>query len=171
MTIEEYQAFLSGSTTVTWRLGHSSNILNTVDPDWWARAFTGLLYRGDFVVQPGMALWRWLKLLLQRVDFLVWAMSKPFAAAGYNICLRREQIREVASYVRNCKEFRQFSPDLMDMAPRDMVAAALAEGVASSIWNALKKKNINVRVKNVLRSMEIAIRKLEGSEGERDVLR
>ena len=59
----------------------------------------------------------------------------------------------------------------MDLAPRDMVAAALAAGEASSIRHALKKKNIDVRVKNVLRSMEIAIRNVEGSEGERDVLR
>ena len=73
--LEEYQPFLSGSTTVTWRLGHSSMILNSFDPDWWVRAFTDLFYRGDFVVQPGMALRRWLKLLLQRVDFLGWAMS------------------------------------------------------------------------------------------------
>ena len=80
-------------------------------------------------------------------------MSKSFAAAGFSICLRREQMQEVASYVRNSKEFRHISPDLMDLAPRDMVAAALAAGGASSIRNALKKKNIDVRVKNVLRSM------------------
>ena len=40
--LEEYQAFLSGSTTVRWRLGHSSKILNSFDPDWWVRAFTDL---------------------------------------------------------------------------------------------------------------------------------
>ena len=78
---------------------------------------------------------------------------------------------EVCSYVRNSKEFRQISPDLIDLAPRDMVAAALAAGEASSIRDALRKKNIDVRVKNVLRSMEIAMRNVEGSESERDVLR
>ena len=39
-----------------------------------------------------------------------------------------------------------------------MVAAALAAGEATSIRNALKKKSIDVRVKNVLRIMEIALR-------------
>ena len=92
--LEEYQAFLSGSTTVTWRLGHSSKILNSFDQHWWVRAFTDVLYRGDFVVPSGMALRRWLMLLLQRVDFLGWAMSKSFAAAGYNINLRRQQMWE-----------------------------------------------------------------------------
>ena len=87
-----------------------------------------------------MPLRRWLKVLLQRADFAGWAASKEFAAAGYNICVRRAQMWEVASYVRSSKEFRALTPDLLDLSPHDMVVAALAAGEATSIRHALQKK-------------------------------
>ena len=78
---------------------------------------------------------------------------------------------EVASYVRNNKGFRRVMPELLDLSPKDMVMAALAAGEASSIRNALRQKNIDTRVKKVLRSMQVALRNVEGTESEREVLR
>ena len=78
---------------------------------------------------------------------------------------------EVASYVRNNKGFRRVMPELLDLSPKDMVMAALAAGEASSIRNALRQKNIGTRVKKVLRSMQVALRNVEGTESEREVLR
>ena len=109
--------------------------------------------------------------MLHRTDFTGWTASKEFAAAGFNICMRRSQMWEVASYVRNNKEFRGLATDLLDLSPHDMVMAALAAGEASSVRAALRKKKVDVRLKRVLRSMEIAQRNVEGSEAERDVLR
>ena len=114
---------------------------------------------------------RWLKVLMQRADFVGWAASKEFAAAGHNICVRRAQMWEVASYVRNSKEFCSLMPDLLDLSPHDMVLAALAAGEATSIRDSLRKKNLDVRLKKVLRPMVIALRRVEGSEAEREVLR
>ena len=52
-----------------------------------------------------------------------------------------------------------------------MVVAVLAAGEATSIRYALQMKNVDVRVKRVLRSMEVALRRVEGSQAEQDVLR
>ena len=52
-----------------------------------------------------------------------------------------------------------------------MVVAAPAAGEATSIRYAPQMRNVDVRVKRVLRSMEVALRRVEGSEAERDVLR
>ena len=90
--------------------------------------------------QRGVRLRTWLKALLRRADFAGWATSKEFAAAGYNICVRRAQMWEVASYVRSSKEFRALSSDLLDLSPHDMVVVALAAGEATSIRHALQKK-------------------------------
>ena len=90
--------------------------------------------------QRGVPLRRWLKVLLQRADFAGWATSTEFAAAGYNICVRRAQMWEVASYVRSSKEFRALTSDLLDLSPHDMVVAALAAGEAPSSRHALQKK-------------------------------
>ena len=80
--LEEYQAFLDGSATPTLLVGYSSKLLNSFSPDWWVLAFTDLFFRGDFREQRGVRLRRWLKVLLQRVDFLGWASSKEVAVAG-----------------------------------------------------------------------------------------
>ena len=78
---------------------------------------------------------------------------------------------EVASYVRAGREFRSLAPDLIELPPRDMVVAALAAGEGTPVRHTLQRKNVDVRVKWVLRSMEVALRRVEGSEAEQDVLR
>ena len=166
-----YQAFLDGARTDTVRMDYCARLLDSFAPQWWVSAFTDLFFRGGFVERRGLPLRRWLKALLQRADFAGWAASKEFAAAGYNICVRRAQMCEVASYVRTSKEFRALTPDLLELSPHDMVVAALAAGEATSIRRALQKRSVDVRVKRVLRSMEVALRRVEGSEAERDVLR
>ena len=61
--------------------------------------------------------------------------------------------------------------DLLDMSPKDMVMAALAAGEASSIRNALRQKNKDTRLKNALRSMQLALRNVEGTESDQEMLR
>ena len=47
----------------------------------------------------------------------------------------------------------------------------MSGGDCASNRASLRKKHIDVRVKRVLRSMQIAMRDVEGSEAERDTLR
>ena len=123
-------------------------------------------------MQPaGLALRPWLKSLMDRIDFIGWSASKEFAAAGYNLCLRRSQMLQVCNYCRSNSMFLKVVPDLLELSPKDMVMAAVASGEASSIRAALRSKNIDTRVKKVLRTMHLAQSKVEGSEAEREVLR
>ena len=91
--------------------------------------------------------------------------------ANLNNANLREQMRAVALYVRTSTAFGSIYPELLELSPKDMVASALAAGDCESIRAALRKKNVDVRVKSVLRSMEIATRGVEGSESERNILR
>ena len=89
--LDAYHAFLDGEAHV-FHIPHQHAPLNTFHPDWWVSSFTDLFFRGDFTEQPGMSLRTFSKTLLQRADFFGWKQSKEFAAAAYNICLRREQM-------------------------------------------------------------------------------
>ena len=119
----------------------------------------------------GLPLRKWAKVLLRRVDFRGWAASKELAAVLFNICLRRAQMLAVHSYVQHSREFSSIGRDLQTLSPADFVVSALAAGECASIRAALRKKNIDVKVKNVLRSMQVATRSVEGTESERDIFR
>ena len=92
--LEAYEAHLANTGTATVRLGHCDRLLNTLAPGWWVLAFTDLFYRGDLTERRGVPLRRWLKTLLQRVDFLGWASSREFAAAGFILARRVPRERE-----------------------------------------------------------------------------
>ena len=160
-----YQAFLDGARTDTVRMDYCDRLLDSSAPHWWVSAFTDLFFCGDFMGQRGLPLRRWRRALLRRAAFAGWPASEEFAAAGYNICVRRAWMCEVASYVRTSKEFRVPTPDLLELSPRDIVVAALAAGEATSIRHALQRSNVDVRVEKVLRSMEVALRRVRGIRG------
>ena len=67
-------------------------------------------------------------------------MSKEFAAAGFNICMRRQQMLQVSMYVRSNDVFNNFAQDFLDLSPEDFVAAATASSDVPSIRQALQKK-------------------------------
>ena len=108
---------------------------------------------------------------MHRADFYGWAASKEFAATAYNISLRRAQMWAVCSYVRSNKGFNSVMQDLQSLSPKDFVMSALAAGECSSIRAALRKKNVDTKVKTVLQSMQFVLRTVEGSESERDLFR
>ena len=56
-------------------------------------------------------------------------------------------------------------------AGRCLLDVRRQQGEATFIRYALQKKDVDVRVERVLRSMEVALRCVEGSEAEGDVLR
>ncbi len=54
-------------------------------------------------------------MLLQRADRIGWVSSKELAAAVYNICVRRAQMLELCSYLRNRNEFRHITPHVLEL--------------------------------------------------------
>ena len=60
---------------------------------------------------------------------------------------------------------------LKAIEPGDFVRSALAAGDCENIRQALRKKNVNTVVKDILKSMDVALRGVEGSESERDIFR
>ena len=98
----EFHKFIAGSQTVV-PVGHSTRLLNTFHPDWWVCCFTDLFFRGDFRVPTGLGLRRWGALLIDRVDFRGWGLSKELAATVYNIVLRRSQMWNMYKYTQTSK--------------------------------------------------------------------
>ena len=152
-------------------VAHDMQLLNTFHPDWWVLCFTDLFYRGDFKVPPRFSLRSWGAALLKRRDFAGWAASKELAATIHNIVARRTQMWHVHRYLLKSQHAHQIEDSLQSIYPGDFVRAALAAGDCESIRSALRKKNIDTTVKDILKSMDVALRGVEGSESERDVFR
>ena len=109
--------------------------------------------------------------MLKRRDFAGWAASKELAATIHNIVARRTQMWHVHRYLVKSKHAHQIADSLQSISPGDFVRAALAAGDCESIRSALRKKNIDTTVKDILKSMDVALRGVEGSESERDIFR
>ena len=155
---------------------HKPELLNSFDSEFWAHCFVDLFFRGDCrekYVQhsPQLGGKRWIKVLLKRVDFRGWSHSKEFAACVYNILLRREQMRAVFRYVQTNSVFRKNLVHFDSLTAVDFVKAALASGDCTSVRDYMRKRNVDIKVKAVLRSMDVALRDIEGSEAERDGFR
>ena len=99
---------------------------------------------------------RWIKLLLKRADFRGWGMSKEFGACVANIILRRDQMFAVAHYVKTNAAFQRNLIHYTTLTSTDFVAVALASGDCNSVRDLMRKKGIDIKVKTVLRSMDIA---------------
>ena len=104
-------------------------------------------------------------------DFAGWAASKEFAATVQNIFVRRKQMYSVHRHLVNSKHADKILDTLQTIDPGDFVRSALAAGDCESIRQALRKKNVDTNVKDILKNMEIALRGVEGSDSERDIFR
>ncbi|MEC9032278.1 MAG: hypothetical protein VYB15_10375, partial [Planctomycetota bacterium] len=113
----------------------------------------------------------WAKLLLARADFAGWNLSKEFAAVAFNILLRRAQMLAVYHYVTTSRLFQSSMQDFETLTAKDFVTAALAAGECYTVRDALRKKNIDVKVKRVLKQMHIATRNVEATPAERAATR
>ena len=154
---------------------HAPDLLNSFDVEFWTHTLTCLFYRDDChetYERHGRRNLRgrqWAEQLINRVDFRGWALFKEFAAMAANIDVRRRQMYGVFRHV-NSQNFQRDVAEIHGIDSLDVVKAALAAGECYSIRDALRKKNIDTKVKTVLRHMKLALRDVEGSEGEREVL-
>ena len=161
--LEEYQRWADGHGG-TLKVPHSSKLLNTYAPNWWVYCFTELFFRGDFHELKYLGLPNWTRMLLRRRDFYGWACSKEFAATAWNIHQRRRQMYHVYDYTQTSDVWKSVQEDLHSLEPRDIVASALAATNCSTLQRTLRDEGIVPKVKNVLRSMDVALRNLEGTE-------
>ena len=163
---------------VNMRIRYRPNLLSSFHEDYWTCTLTQLFFRGDCrerydVPGHGRQLrgQQWAKVLLKRVDFRGWRLSKEFAAMAHNVDLRRRQMWGVYSHIASPHtSFRRDVNAIDTLEARDLVHVALAAGECRSIREALRKKNVDTKVKSVLRTMKLALRNVPGSEGERDYL-
>ena len=169
-TLRQFHEQMQGSQVVL-PVGHDTKLLDTFIPEWWVLAFTDLFFRGDFRVPKGLSLRCWGNALIKRMDFSGWMNSKEFAATVRNIVLRRAQMWNVHKYLIQSKHAEQIRASLQTIDPADFVRSALAAGDCHSIRQALCKKNVSTVVKDLLKSMDVVLRGVEGSESERDMFR
>jgi hypothetical protein len=77
----------------------------------------------------------------------------------------------VYRYCANNKTFdTQLKPLIVRVSPLDFMKAALAAGDATAYARRSEDK-IDVKVKDLLRSMDIALRGVEGTDAEREIFR
>ena len=89
----------------------------------------------------------------------------------HNVDLRRRQMWGVYSHIASPHtSFRRDVNAIDTLEARDLLHVALAAGECRSIREALRKKNVDTKVKSVLRTMKLALRNVPGSEGEREYL-
>ena len=70
--------------------------------------------------------------------------------------------------------FDEFHKNLIhydSLTATDFVAAALASGDCNTVRELMRKKGVEVRVRAVLQSMDVAMRDVEGSDAQRDTFR
>ena len=98
---DELIAFMSATEgrTLSMKIGHKSEMINSFDADYRVRVLSHLFFRGDCCEQPSLRGRSWAKVLISQIDFRGWALSKEYAAMVYNIDLRRCQMRGVYHHV------------------------------------------------------------------------
>ena len=125
------------------KVGHKADLLNSFNPEYWVQIMSHLFFRGDCCEfynghpkdQPRGQ--EWAKILLARVDFRGWALSKEFAAIAANIVVRRRQMWGVYNHVQVHPGFVQDVTELDSIGAKDFVNAALACGECHSIREVL----------------------------------
>ena len=162
--------------SATMKLRHKKQILNSFDPDFWSLCFVDLFFRGDCKEKykqhkPQLGGRKWIRSLLKRADFRGWSLNKEFAAVVANLLLRRAQMYAVYCYVNHNQTFHKNLVAYDTLTSTDFVAAALAAGDCNTVRDLLRKKGVELKVKTVLKSMDVALRDVEGSEAERGAFR
>ena len=88
----------------------------------------------------------------------------------YNIDLRRRLMWCIHRHVSTNISFNRDVIDIVGLHPRVLISAALGAGEFHTIREGLRKKGIDTKVKTVLRNLKFAMREVEGTEGEKDML-
>lgn len=174
----DLHTFLEGArpSAPILQLRHQQRLLNSFDPNFWACCFVDLFFRGDckekypqHARQLGGK--KWIRLLQRRADFRGWTSCKEFAAVVANILMRREQMWAVHRYIMVNTTFYRNLIHYDALTAIDFVAAALASGDCNTVRELMRKKGVELKVRSVLQSMDIALRDVEGSDAERDTFR
>jgi len=174
----DLHSFLEGAgpSAPILQLRHQQKLLNSFDSNFWACCFVDLFFRGDckekypqHTRQLGGK--KWIRLLQRRADFRGWASCKEFAAVVANILMRREQMWAVHHYVMVNTTFHRNLLHYDSLTATDFVAAVLASGDSTTVRDLMRKKGVELKVRSVLQSMDIALRDVEGSDAELDTFR
>ena len=163
--------------TPSIRLSHADTPLSNFDPQFWACCFVDLFCRGDCQERIGQGqrrthvpTYRWAKCLITRADFREWRMDFEFVACLYNILLRRSQLRAVQMTMKNIVFSPADAEALQQTTSQDLMAHALASGDCDSVRQVLRRKQLEPKLRKTFEYMQIAQRKVRGSEAERDTL-
>ena len=124
---EQLHAFVQQAETghVNIKVGHRPELLNSFSADYWTHTLSHLFYRDDcresYPCHGRRQLRgrRWGKVLLKRVDFRGWALSKESAAMLANIDLRRRQMWGVHRHVVLNNGHARDIDDILSIAPVD----------------------------------------------------
>ena len=161
------------------KITHESTFMSSRDPFFWCACFVRLFGRGDCQEscrdrRTSLSHASWANSLLTRADFPLWRMDVEFVASLFNVFLRRDQMRAVEAHVRKYHTQELFDKDgieqLQSLSATGLVAQVLASGDVDSVKKALQKKDLDKGVERALRDMQICLRKVRGSEEERDTL-
>ena len=97
--------------------------------------------------------WRWAKTLLTRADTSLWRQDVEFIASVYNLFLRREQIRAVEACVSNFHSSPGLYAGIASLSCVDLMGAALISGDVNSVREVLRKKGLDLPIRNAMRRM------------------
>ncbi len=155
-------------------LTHGKQFFSSRDANFWGACFVRLFPRGDCQENcddraTPLPHAKWAKNLLTRADFSLWRMDVEFTASVYNIFLRREQMAAVEAHVRQVRTTLDVDR-LCEVTATGLIQSALASGDFNSVREGLRKKNLDAPVQAVLKNLQICLRSVRGSEGERDAL-
>ena len=91
-----------------------------------------------------------------------------FVASLYNVFLRRDQVSAVEAFYKSSRLSPENQADLQAVTAHSLVSYALSSGDVNSVKDFLKKKNLDVPLRNTFRQLQIAQRNVRGSEAEKD---
>ena len=95
-------------------------------------------------------------------------MSFELVACLYNVLLRCSQMRAVQLTMKMHLFSSADSVALQQTTANDLVAHALASGDCDSVKQLLRKSNLDAKVRKTFHYMQLAQRKVRGSEAQRD---
>jgi hypothetical protein len=104
------------------------------------------------------------------VEFRV-KVSKEFAAVAYGTLVRRAQMSAIYRFCTTSYLFRSSADEFLGLTAKDIVQAALASGDFKTVQTAFQCKDLDGRVKSILKQMQIATREVEGTPAERSSFR
>ena len=175
--LEEFHRLARGMKTAVL-LGHDREFLSSFDSDFWPSCFVHLFPRGD--CQERVPKYRqrnrhrylppfiWAKVLLTRSDYRGWRMDVEFIACVYNVFLRREQMRSV--YLATQRE-DFLSPEdaktVSEVTSLDFVSEVLASGDCNSVHEVLRRKNLDVKLRRSMETLQLCQRRVRGSDSEK----